>query len=571
MRFQITPLTIILFLLLVLVLLIVFNNNSFFQREGFVSFLQSEDATTQNVIPQYNDGMVNKLYDNMFFDNTNGNLIEVDSTSFTGNVDMAGSSITNITTVPRNSDVAYTYEISTVDQKIEPPAKKLNSSKKTIIYESESMNTDKYNVLYMPWGKKTFIHVLNLSTEPVTNEASFYFNDTSVAYSKMMNGSELFVSDYQMDADENNNKDVLEPLYNTERKVYQLSQYVKYDKKNGNIIIDTDSDESLDIYKRGNSNKITINKTDNEDSDKKFGDKDKYKSLDLTVNMYEDANGGNTVMTMSHGVDTLVVLIGKDEMGAITIKNLKRFNPSHEKNKENYKAEEQEEEDEENEEDAEEKEEEDEFDLNNYILKTQIVPPVCPACPSCPACVKDVTCTNCGGNGGSGTLTNKGDSTVVGDSVSKTTGTIGKVASGTIGVVGDVASGAVGAAGNVASGTVGAVGDVASGTVGAVGDVASGAVGAAGDIVSSAVGAVGGAMASTVGAVSNVAKSGNNNNNNNNNNIGSVPNAQNGIDANVAQPPSNDTTDPYSYYGQLPSKKSNEFMPITANFSTFGK
>ena len=31
------------------------------------------------------------------------------------------------------------------------------------------------------------------------------------------------------------------------------------------------------------------------------------------------------------------------------------------------------------------------------------------------------------------------------------------------------------------------------------------------------------------------------------------------------------TTDPYSYYGQLPTKPSTTYMPRTANFSNFGK
>lgn len=37
---------------------------------------------------------------------------------------------------------------------------------------------------------------------------------------------------------------------------------------------------------------------------------------------------------------------------------------------------------------------------SEYILKSQIVPPVCPKCPSCPSVG---VCTTCGGNGGSGT------------------------------------------------------------------------------------------------------------------------------------------------------------------------
>ena len=42
---------------------------------------------------------------------------------------------------------------------------------------------------------------------------------------------------------------------------------------------------------------------------------------------------------------------------------------------------------------------------NDYILKTQIVPPVCPTCPSCPS---SGACTNCGGNGGAGALSGQG-------------------------------------------------------------------------------------------------------------------------------------------------------------------
>jgi hypothetical protein len=43
---------------------------------------------------------------------------------------------------------------------------------------------------------------------------------------------------------------------------------------------------------------------------------------------------------------------------------------------------------------------------------------------------------------------------------------------------------------------------------------------------------------------------------------------------NVAQPTvagATSTSDPYSYYGQLPARSNNNFMPITADFSSFGR
>ena len=559
MKFKITSLTIIIFLLLILVLLIVLNNSSFFSREGFVSFLQSENTATQNSIPQYGKDKVFKIYDNLFFDNRNGNLIEVDSPTYTDSTDLTGETIASLTTLPRDSNVSFTYTISSSEQRIEEQPKKLKLSKKTLIYESMSENTDKYLVIYMPWDKKTFLHVLNIANEPVTNEASYYFNDTSVSYSKMLNSSDLVITDYQLDDAENNNKEVLESLYNSNREVHQISKYTLFDKKNGNIIIKSSSDDSIDIYKRGSNDKITANSSA-EEQETTFGDNDTFENIDFTVNMYEDSNGGNTLLSMSHGVESVLALIGKNEGGEVIIKNLKHVQPKDNKesleSKKNKKEEEEEEEEEDNDDIS--KDEDSEFNMHDYILKTQIVPPVCPSCPTCPACPNDVTCNNCGGSGGSGTLSKDGNSNVDGDAISKTTSTVG-----------DVAGGAVGAVGDIAGGAAGAVGDVAGGAVGAVGDVASGAVGAAGGVVSSAIDAVGDVASSAIGAVGKLGQSGENNNQQmslNQQQPNSIPQS--------SMPQTNRVgaaTDPYSYYGQLPNKKPSSYMPITADFSSFGK
>tara|TARA_A100001015_G_scaffold209620_1_gene234728 strand:+ start:8705 stop:10387 length:1683 start_codon:yes stop_codon:yes gene_type:complete len=560
MKFKITPLTIIIFLLLILVLLIILNNSSFFSREGFVSFLQSENTATQNSIPQYGQDKVFKLYDNLFFDNRNGTLIEVDSPTYTDSADLTGETITSLTTLPRDSNVSFTYSISSSEQRIEEQPKKLSPSKKTLIYESMSENTDNYLVFYMPWDKKTFLHVLNITNEPVTNEASYYFNDTSVSYNKMQNSSELVVTDFQLDDAEDNNKDVLEPLYNSNREVHQISKYTLFDKKNGNIIIKSSSDNSIDIYKRGSSDKITANSSE-EQQETSFGDNDSFENIDFSVNMYEDSNGGNTLLSMSHGVDTVLALIGKNEAGEVIIKNLKHVKPNENKEslktKKNKKDKKHEEEEEENNHDV-SKQEDSEFNMHDYILKTQIVPPVCPSCPTCPACPNDVTCNNCGGSGGSGTLSKDGNSNVERDIISKTTS-----------AVGDTAKGAVGAVGDVAGGAVGAVGDVAGGAVGAAGDVASGAVGAAGGVVSSAIGAVGDVASSAIGAVGKLGQSGENNNQQmslNQQQSNSIPQSSIPQTNTVSA-----ATDPYSYYGQLPNKQPSNYMPITASFSSFGK
>ena len=577
MKFKITPLTIIIFLLLILVLLIVLNNSSFFSREGFVSFLQNEDPATLNIIPQYGKDKIHKLYDNLFFDNRNGNLIEVNSPTYVDSGDISGETISEITITPRNSNVSFTYNISSIEQRVEEPSKKLLTSNNTFVYESKSENTDKYVVFYMPWDKKTFLHVLKLTNDTATNESSYYFNDTSISHSKMLNSSNLAITDFQVDDSENNNTDVLEPLYNTTRKLHQISKYTLFDKKNGNIIIKTDDNNFIEIYKRGSNDKIIATAPEQEEEDGEnetmttFGDDDEFKPVDYVVNMHIVSSSGDTLLAMSYGVDTILALIGKNATGDITIKKLKHISPKQDKKSDEADESKNDEADESKNDEAGESKndvENADFNMHDYILKTQIVPPVCPSCPSCPSCPKDVTCNNCGGGGGSGTLSKDGNSNVVGDAISKTTDLVGDTTKSAVGAVGDVAGGAVGAVGDVAGGAVGAVGDVAGGAVGAVGDVAGGAVGAAGGVVSSAIGAVGDVASSAIGAVGKLGQSGQSNNQalsmNQHNGSMSPPSMHqsNGV---------SNATDPYSYNGQLLNRKSTNYMPITADFSSFGK
>lgn len=102
---------------------------------------------------------------------------------------------------------------------------------------------------------------------------------------------------------------------------------------------------------------------------------------------------------------------------------------------------------------------------SNYMLKSQVVPPVCPACPACPKAPSKVQCTNCGGQGGSGTLgssgrsmvqsegqTRKGDENIINNAVNTT----GDLATTTIktadNLLRDTASGTVDIASGIGSG-----------------------------------------------------------------------------------------------------------------------
>ena len=216
--------------------------------------------------------------------------------------------------------------------------------------------------------------------------------------------------------------------------------------------------------------------------------------------------------------------------------------------------------------------------IHDYMLKTQIVPPVCPTCPSCPS---SGVCNTCGGTGGSGTAvagnvaatpannTNNSNSNNSNNSDS-VTGLLRDAGSGTVGLAKDAGSGTVGLAKDAGSGTAGLARDAASGTVGLAKDAVGGTVGLAKDAVGGTVGLAKDAVGGTVGlakdAVGGVA-----------NTFGKlapteITNINDGSYAAGGGRGSSITTgsDRSSYFGALPPKGS-DFIPITADFSKFGR
>jgi hypothetical protein len=210
---------------------------------------------------------------------------------------------------------------------------------------------------------------------------------------------------------------------------------------------------------------------------------------------------------------------------------------------------------------------------DDYILKTQVVPPVCPACPG--------TCTS---GGSSGSLNSSSASSVS----NSATGTIKSVSSDVAGLGKDVVSGGVGLGKEVVSGGVGLAKDITStgvglgkdvvtggvglgkeivtggiglgkdvvtGSVGLVKDTVSGGVGLVKDTVSGGVGLVTDTVSGGVGLVKNVGS-------------GSV---KTGYRASGSGSGSKTNNDVYTYNGALTNKESSNYIPLTANFSAFSK
>ena len=104
---------------------------------------------------------------------------------------------------------------------------------------------------------------------------------------------------------------------------------------------------------------------------------------------------------------------------------------------------------------------------DDFILKTQIVPPVCPQCPSCAGCTG--VCTDCGGKGGSGTKADNGNDVTETHPETKITNEAkkdGNIIERSIDAAGNVVVKTVDTAGNLVIKTFDEAGNVIDKTIG---------------------------------------------------------------------------------------------------------
>ncbi len=607
-------------LLIFLVLSVVFCRWAMRDVDGFIGYNYNKDVAEAVILPMYSTkNKLYKMYDSLYFDNKNGNIVEVDATAYSnvggvasGNVDLTGKSITGLHISPRVGNSTMSYVLDGVASIITPsPSTNIEKSYRSSIHRTLGNPPTQYNAFMLPWHDNTYVHIMSTSTPQVENVSTFAFTyeTTVIPYEYADKTAMTGITGVREDRNVKNNTMVIDPIYNTKRSMYQISEYVKYDISNANILVGA-GEKSLKVYTRQGTSPQTLTMNASDQETKNGDDQTNVANITLVPRIIYDLCGQNMILYIPNAKKTLIALIcyTKDDQSNLQLglRNVCRFTESGIDTGEpsmtgtststgsgtsassatDTGADETTYAD---------------FDLDDYMLKTQVVPPVCPACPSCN--YNNGACNQCGGNGGCGTRTNAGDSLVTGgngirDAVTAT----GNVATGAVNAVGNAATGAVNAAGNVATGAVDAAGNVvnktvdtagnvvnktvdtagnvvnktvdtagklATGVLGAATNVATGVLGAATDVATGAFGAASNVATGAIGTVGNVLGGANGGMQQ-----GQVPQGTMQQPQQMQQMPvagATSTSDPYSYYGKLPAKNSNNFMPITADFSSFSK
>lgn len=227
----------------------------------------------------------------------------------------------------------------------------------------------------------------------------------------------------------------------------------------------------------------------------------------------------------------------------------------------------------------------------DYMLKTQVVPPVCPACPSCPS---GGNCNNCGGNGGNGTQDSNGKSMVNSKTGSELGGAYGKtldtaadllksagagaksVIDNTMGLSAQAVKGTTGLAKDTVQGAAGLAKDTVQGGVGLAKDTVRGGLDIAGDVLETGLDAGGNLATGTAGLIRDLGQGGAQiNNTSGSTGQGSIYGGNSGTYGapmgSGYNTQSRSPLDPYTYNGKLKNRPASEFLPRTADFSSFAK
>lgn len=563
---KVTPFILFLILLITLVISMLFANSWVLSNkytEGFVSYGYSNSNIMNVTLSPYSTNQVIYLYDNLYFDGKNGNIVEVDSpycgnvrvngTTIGGNIscnDSTGSTIKNIwVTTSSSSTTKFTVPVVNNAQLNNIASLSNNPSISQITYLSNAQQLSiptgyRYQLFYISWGADTYLHMIGLDPRAQLGEnlKSYYYNNSGSMMRYIDFTPSTYIPNYKQsfnsNTNENNNKLILESGYHATIKIFQITNNVKYDLVNGQLLIGTAGN-----YKRYDRSTGTLNTTATL--------KGNIDNLNNFISWIVSDENNGMVVVMAFAKQTVVCIINADpnnniynlsyclrftENGIImslndadnifinnnltpTLSDISNNQPCH-----------------------------DELSCkwyyyfktigkdpavlfkNDFIRKTQIVPPVCPTCPNC--AVGSGVCTSCGGNGGSGTSDSSGS-------------LIRDAAKGTVNLAKDTVTGTVDLAKDAVGGTV----DLAKDTVGGVVGLAKDTVGGAVDLVKDTAGGIRNGIRGD-GSYSNSVQS----------------------DSGHGYVPGQGYTpvDRYSAYGALQSKGAN-FMPVTASFSAFGK
>jgi hypothetical protein len=580
----------LLFVLLLLILVTASLYSSWAKQEGFETAASKTNPFAQFDGYEKNYGNLVNVEGNFWYDSKNGNIYRV-------TMDGSSGKILSVVVFDRfGVKTSYTPKTAS-DGPVSVISKDTISSFVGSWFTVDTVKKTQLN--FICWNKNTYIYTFDITNAESTANPThaikrmMYYEGQELKTSNTLSENnvialvspETYQSSFSIDTG-NDDTNVIEPLYDSSRVVYQITKNIKIDEMNGNLIVNvisapastagatttaattaatsapttrsgfrniegfaTTTTNTIDVYKRKVTSIGLVTTPTNiytEPTEKTLSATLENSSTPFFVN---DPIGNNTIIYWPTDQKTLIVIMSNTyTQKLMAIPSVKMVLCS--TNLSDLTSETVAPHTEATSDPNADKMMNDFTKWSQYMLKTEVVPPVCPACPSCNT---GGLCTDCGGKGGCGTKSSDGKSLAItddGNNIADVKGPSSAVAS--VGKsAGAAVTGTVDAASNLVGGTVNAASNLVGGTVNAASNLVGGTIGTAANLLNS----LASGDAQRVGY-----NQSNQTNGYNRNNTGI---ASTGLTANTP-------IDVYSYNGALQSKGSN-FRPLTADFGAFSK
>ena len=630
-----SPFMIFLLLLIVLLLSVVFSK--YLPLEGFIGYNSSASNASHVLVKPYSSTIqLLKIYDSIYYDPTSGNMLELFG-SASANSDT--SSLTDMIVIPRQGTdiIIYsrknttppdpTFSDNTVESQYLVP---IQTSYEAWVYPnmgSVSSHAFNYQIFYFPWKTQAVIVVNDIlqtkivGSFPITSSNSTSLNTGNTTYPRVA-ASALAHTDEKY-------VDVL-PQYavpsglTIPTQLYKIETNIWFDTTNG-IVIMMKSGSTDVTMETGVSFTMNVETDTSVMKSVILNDPENQyvivctafpqKRTMVSIICLDEKNTSSSQLLSIYKVILFDPSLpgGIDTTGSINNNNHHHHTKSPTDSPTNHDGKDGK--------DGKDGNDNKKQDMNQYILKSQIVPPVCPACPSC----NNNSCASCqavttmapliGGSGSNSlssliansyTVGQKQNNTNAGGSggenwsaattamVTGAEGTVGNVLDSAIGGTALLGLGAIGGVtslGNTVADDItklgtGVADDVVQLGTGVTGDVA----GVANNIVSSIKDIVNNTMDDLTNKgkgsdnTSDAKSSGENEDEEekkckakakSRHHHTPTPTAAAGVACNAANVPGGYkmATGPglNNYYGALANRNASNFMPVTSDFSKFGR
>lgn len=277
MKLSLTPLMMFLAIVLVLWISVMFGkyiNPWVSTKEGLVDFNNTATPLSQIAVPQYNSRKLLLVYDGIYYDSVNGNIVDVTSTT-SGTAETLGNSITQFTVIDRtNGTKSYNVNGYVAQNVAESQNTTMKSISDCYIREETGDSSARLQYVYIPWDKDTYLHVMDLNTKCHVITEFVGYNNTGIdsAVNSSLTADAAFVAfigsslDYKTNGEENKLMRESSGIYNTTRNVYVVTKNVIYDPDTGSLILreldDSNATKGIIVYPRSlmaSSTNIVLN------------------------------------------------------------------------------------------------------------------------------------------------------------------------------------------------------------------------------------------------------------------------------------------------------------------------